>query len=398
VWRELSATAASFNVMTAGVPGTLIESAAVRDSVIMAACAAASAVADPAVGDRDAAARLMECLGVVSAAFPIGMAPSLGDFRRKLGEPLRNLLPSGLDPGPVGDMVLLDTAGRLRDEADDLCQEHFVPVAALEEHWSLSRIRAEQEEQQLYRELRSLGPARYVTGRELLVGLPAGELRALRRAWDDLWPRFGGYRPVTEMGRVQVEGWWFPCPTCRWPMRADAATGGVWRVRCEAHAARGVAYTTRPADWRGRPALAAAGKDAGHVEGQPATADHLAVSRPVWRYVTLPGILETGLRDHAEALGAEVSMWPNLDELDLVIRLGGKTWRIDAKAWASPVALAQALLASEPPAQLLHIVIPDHQRPARSALNDMLKGRRMTALTARDMKTLLDRAAGRDAL
>ena len=86
-------------------------------------------------------------------------------------------------------------------------------------------------------------------------------------------------------------------------------------------------------------------------------------------------------------------MWPNLDELDLVISLGRETWRIDAKAWASPVALAQALLAGEPPSQHLHIVIPDHQRPACSALNDMIAGRRMTARTASGMKRLLDQAA-----
>ena len=233
--------------MTAGIAGTLIEQETARDSVIMAACVAASSVADPAVPDRDTAARLMECLSVVSAAFPIGAAPSLGRFRRLLGEPLKHLIPPGLDPGLLGDLVLLDAAGRLCDEADDICREHFVPVAALEQRWSLARFRAEQEEQRLYRELRSLGPAGYVAARELLVGFPAGELRDLRHAWDDLWPRFGSYAPITELGHVQVDGWWFPCPACRWPMRAEPVTGGVWRIRCEAHAARGVAYTARPA-------------------------------------------------------------------------------------------------------------------------------------------------------
>lgn len=370
-----------------------MESSAVRDSVVMAACVAASAVTDSGVPDRQKAARLMECLGVVSAAFPIGTAPSLGEFRRLLREPLKRLIPPGLDPGSVGDVVLLDTAGRLCDEAEDICREHFVPVAALAERWSLSRLRAEQEEQRLYRSLRSLGPDGYVRARELLVGFPAGEVRVLRRKWDDLWPRFGDYAPVADLGGVQVDGWWFPCPACRWPMRMEAATGGVWRVRCEAHAARGIAYTTRPADWSGRPALAAAGKQASEVEGQPATADHLAVSRAVWRYVTLPGIVETDLRNHAQQLGAEVAMWPNLDEFDLLIVLGGKSWRVDAKAWASPAALAQALLAAEPPRQHLEIVIPDHQRSACAALNDMLAGRHMTARTVSDMRRLLERAA-----
>lgn len=370
-----------------------MEPGAARDSVVMAACAAASAVADPAVADRDKAARLMECLGVVSAAFSIGAAPTLREFRRLLQEPLNRLMPPGVDPGPVGDLVLVDETGRLCDEAEDICREHFVPVAGLAERWPVARLRAEQEERRLYRALRSLGQAGYVRARELLVDLPAGELRVLRHAWDDLWPRFGDYAPVSDLGRVQVGGWWFPCPACRWPMRAEAATGGVWRVACEAHAARGIAYTTSPADWPGRPVLAAAGRRAGKVEGQPATADHLAVSRPVWRYVTLPGIMETDLRDHARRLGADVSMWPNLDEFDLHIQLGRNVWRIDAKAWASPVALAHALLAGEPPGQHLEIVIPDHQRPACAAINDMLAGRRMTARTLSGMKRLLGQAA-----
>ena len=375
------------------VSGTLIEPNAARDSVVMAACAAASAVADPAMPDRDKAARLMECLAVVSAAYPIGEAPIFGRFRRLLREPLQRLMPPGVDPGPVGDLVLLDDAGRLCDEAEDICREHLVPVAVLGERWPLAQLRAEQEEQRLYRGLRSLGQAGYVRARELLVNHPAGELRVLRHAWDDLWPRFGDYAPVSDLGRVQVDGWWFPCPACRWPMRAEPATGGVWRVACEAHAARGIAYTTSPADWPGRPVLAAAGKHAGEVEGHAATADHLAVSRTVWRYVTLPGIMETDLRDYAQRLGANVIMWPNLDEYDLHVELGTNRWRIDAKAWASPVALAHALLAGEPPGQQLEIVIPDHQRPACTAVNDMLAGRLMTARTLGDMKRQLARAA-----
>jgi hypothetical protein len=46
----------------------------------------------------------------------------------------------------------------------------------------------------------------------------------------------------------------------------------------------------------------------------------MAVSRPVWRFVTLPGALECELRDHAAGLGAEVSMWPDLDSYDVHIQ------------------------------------------------------------------------------
>jgi hypothetical protein len=88
-------------------------------------------------------------------------------------------------------------------------------------------------------------------------------------------------------------------------------------------------------------------------------------------------------------------MWPNMDEFDLFIEVRGKSWRVDAKAWASPLALVQALLDGDPPAQHLEIVVPDRQSPACAALNDMLSGRRMTVRTLGGMKSLLDRAAGR---
>ena len=338
----------------------------------------------------------MECLGLVTAAFPIGAAPSLSGFRRLLGEPLKRLMPPGIAAGPIGDLVLLDPDGMLHDGAADIWREHLVPAAALEQRWSLPRLRAEQEERRLYRELRSLGQAGYVRARELLISQPAGELRALRHAWDDLWPRFGDYRPVGELGQVIVSGWWFPCPACRWPMRAIQTTGDVWRVSCEAHAARGVSYSARPAGWNGEPALAAAGRHAPSVTGQLATADHLAVACPVWRYITLPGVLEIDLRDYARRLGAEVALWPDLDEYDLLITLGRREWRIDVKAWASPIALAHALLASELPGEHLDVVIPDHQGPACGAINDVIRSRNMTAMTIRGMKSLL-RTAAREA-
>jgi REase associating with pPIWI_RE len=380
------------NLSSASAPGTEM----VRDTIITAACAAAYAVSDRGAGPRATGERLIECLGVLAAAHPVGGAPSMAEFRRLLSEPVRNLMPAGTDAGQTGDLILLDRAGRLHDEAADVWREHLIPAAAFEQRWSLPRLRAEQEERRLYQELRALGQDGYVRARELLVTRPAGDVRALRRAWDDLWPRLGDYHPVADLGQVAVSGWWFPCPACRWPMRAEEATGGVWRVSCEADAARGVSYTARPEDWRGEPVLAPAGRHAPRVTGQHASADHFAVSRAVWRYITLPGVLEIGLRDYALKLGADVTLWPHLDEYDLRITIGGRTWRIDVKAWASPVALARALLAADRPREHLHIVLPDHQTPACPAISDVLRPRNMTVTTMGRMKATL-RAAGREA-
>ncbi|WP_425302117.1 hypothetical protein, partial [Nocardia cyriacigeorgica] len=49
------------------------------------------------------------------------------------------------------------------------------------------------------------------------------------------------------------------------------------------------------------------------------------------------------MRDYARAAGAKVDMWPHKDRYDLRIRLNGKEWRVDAKAWSSPVAIVEAL-------------------------------------------------------
>jgi hypothetical protein len=79
----------------------------------------------------------------------------------------------------------------LSPEAEDVCHEHFIGCAALDQHWSQARVRAEQEEQRLYLALRDLGAEGYTRARELLTDNPAGDLRTLRRKWDELWPRFG---------------------------------------------------------------------------------------------------------------------------------------------------------------------------------------------------------------
>ncbi len=334
----------------------------------------------------------MSCLGVLMATYSVGDAPSLAEFREGLRRPLRYLIPGDVDPAGLGDLVLLDAEGQFSDEARDLCTEHLVPSAALDEHWPWAKVRAEQEERRIYEQLRRLRAEDYTRARELLVDQPAGELRKLRRAWDAMWGRFDHYEPLADWAWCQARGWWFPCPDCRWPMRVTG-TGAIVDVRCEAHAHDGISYTCKVDGAADRaPRLQPAGSRAVAVKGIPATRDHLAVSRTVWRYVTLPGVLERDLRDYAQAAGATVEMWPHKDRYDLKIILGQKVWRVDAKAWASPVALGEALRDGDPPALPLFIVIPDHQRPSRELLQHMVAEQGYTVLTAADLKAEIDKA------
>jgi pPIWI_RE three-gene island domain Y len=148
-----------------------------RDSAVVACCLAASAVSDAALSDRQKAAILMDCLGVLAAISPPGQVMTFGQLRAGLTMPLRELLPATIDPGSTGDVVLLDAEGMLSPEAEDVCHEHFIGYAALDQHWSQARVRAEQEEQRLYLALRDLGAEGYTRARELLTDNPAGDLR-----------------------------------------------------------------------------------------------------------------------------------------------------------------------------------------------------------------------------
>ena len=334
----------------------------------------------------------MDCLGVLAAVSPPGHVITLGQLRAGVSGPLRDLLPPGIDAGATGDIVLLEPWGSLSAEADDVAGEHFIECTALEQHWTHRRVRAEQEEQRLYQELRALGSDGYSRARGLLTDHASGHVQVLRNQWDTLWPRFGSYEPVVNWPWAQLGGWWFACPLCKWPMKVTRE-GAITTVQCAAHAPRGIRYTARAGGQdAGPPVLQAAGHGAPDVSGLPATSAYMAVSRPVWRFVTLPGVLECELRDHAAGLGAEVSMWPDLDSYDVHIQAPARQWRIDAKAWVSPLGLLDALRERPPRERPLYIVLPDHQRPACQALNEALRPHGFKVRTAAQIKSEVSKA------
>ena len=337
---------------------------------------------------------LMDCLGVLAAAHAPGCAPSMAQFRIGLHGRLRALLPDDLPVGALGDVELLDSDGQLADEAHDLYVEYAMPISALDGHWSWAKVSAELEERRIYEKLRRLPEREYTEARGLIVKHVSGELSVIRKAWDGKLTQFNLYEPVSAWTGHQIRGYWFACPTCRWPMRVERR-GGVFEVRCEAHARDGVKYSCDIDDRPGRaPQLQPAGAGAKAVRAVPATADHLALSRIAWRYVALPGLLECELRDFAKGLKARVTMWPHKDRYDLRIVLGGQTWKVDAKAWADVQKLGEALQKeAENPAKPtepgLIIVIPDHQAAGRDMLHHMIKGLEYRALTAQGLKNEL---------
>ena len=366
-----------------------------RDQAVTACCLAAAVLGDPDLLAQRRGKALMSCLGALTATFVVGEAPTMAQFRRGLQGRLGDLLPYEAQGDVLDDVVLLDSFGQLSDEARDLAAEHLVPSAAFEEHWPWPKVASEQEERRIFEVLRRFPQAEYTRARELLVEAPAGDLRKLRRAWDTLWTRIEPYEPIVPWRWCQLQGYWFPCPSCRWPMRVTVHDS-VADIRCEAHAQAGVSYTCRVGGASRRaPTLNPAGHAAPPVRGVHATNECVAVSRTIWRYVTLPGLLECQLRDHARSKGAEVTMWPNKDQYDLRITLGGKTWKVDAKAWASPVALADALREKDCPVPGLIIVIPDHQRTSASLIAEAIRPAGYRLMVMADIMAQIDTTAGR---
>lgn len=386
----MSVARSNFAAMSS--PTVIEDRSRARDWAISACCLAAGAMSDRSMNDACRAARLMDCLGVLASVSPPGHTITLGQLRAGVSGPLGDLLPPGIDAGATNDVVLLDSWGSLSAEAEDVAREHFIDCAALEQHWTHRRVRAEQEEQHLYQELRTLGSEGYSRARGLLTDHASGEVQVLRNQWDMLWPRFGSYEPVAKWPWAHHSGWWFPCPLCRWPMKVTGE-GAITTVQCEAHMRRGIRYTARADRQEAKPpVLQAAGNGSPKVSGLPATAAYMAVSRPVWRFVTLPGVLECELRDQATGLGAKVTMWPDLDSYDLHIETPTRQWRIDAKAWASPVRLVDVLRDRPPEDRPLYIVLPDHQRPACRALNEALRPYGFIVRTAAQVRSEVSKA------
>ncbi len=372
-----------------------------RDLAVTACCAAAVAEADRTGDPGQRAARLVDCLGVLRSAHGAGSAAALDmrTLRRGLRQGLAPLLPiDGEGDDPLGEVRLVDSDGLLCDAVEDLGREHLVPQQALMEYWPWARLRAEQEEQQLYAEIRRLPPEDYAKVRELLASHPVAERGVLWEKWGGLWGRFGFFEPVSSWPWCNAAGWCFPCPVCAWPMRAQPAGGGVFAVSCDVHLLEGAQYTCRQdRGGSGPPVLEGGGCSTGRVKGFPAAGDYLAVSRTVWRYLTLPGRMEFAIRDAlADIAGLEVFMYPEGDRYDLRITaaapLVAREWRVDAKAWRSFDALADALL--ERPvlggAVPLIIVVPHRRRSDLPRLRVRLAGRPdLEVMTDKDLVAMV---------
>lgn len=64
----------------------------------------------------------------------------------------------------------------------------------------------------------------------------------------------------------------------------------------------------------------------------------------LYRYVTVPGLVEQEFLRQVQRLGVKVDLYPDFDSWDFRLHLGGgETWAIDLKDWARPFWLAREL-------------------------------------------------------
>lgn len=302
-------------------------------------------------------------------------------LRRALREGIGPLLPAARGRDRLNTAVLVDERGLLCEAVEDLGREHMVEHRVLMRHWPWERVRAEQEEQSLYDEIKRLPLPEYARVRELLADKPAAPQDELWKTWDGLWGRFGFFEPVASWPWCNVTGWCFLCPFCSWPMRAQALGEGVVAVMCDEHALVGAQYTCSPGPGKTAPALEG-GRRIGDVELFPAAGDYLAVRRSVWRYLSLPGQMEHRLiEDLPVTAGLHANSYPDHDRYDVHITAGSplvpKEWLVDAKAWRSLSALGRALQDRPRLDDVLPltIVVPQRQKSELPVLRAMLSRR-----------------------
>ncbi|MFF8729536.1 hypothetical protein ACF073_24030 [Streptomyces sp. NPDC015171] len=127
------------------------------------------------------------------------------------------------------------------------------------------------------------------------------------------------------------------------------------------------------------------------------------MSRPVWRYGTLPVLLELQLCDAVVDLPhVELVMWPGEqrpDEYDLHITVAvpgkrARHWRVDAKAWESVVALGKALTNRPALRKGLTIVLPDHQHSEQHFLAAQVCDRGVRVTTVSRLVSDIEKACG----
>ncbi|MEU1172065.1 hypothetical protein [Streptomyces microflavus] len=361
--------------------------------------------------------RLMEAHGILMAACGPGHLIPFDELMGRLtgdrAGSLEGLLPDWIDSETLAGVRLMDSEGVATEEGFDFRHEAQRVMRAAQKVGKFAgqvtkpKLDDEYSQEAVFSSIK--GPF-YERHRSTLVENPTepsgnlAELNLPSRANDF-------YKPIPQY--AQYNGWWWPCPACKWPMKVAASrTGGRTRgrVRClyPWHEETGASYEfvvtarkkTAPVlsptfECRvpsGRFARLWTGAVPQMPEAKPAT-DYVALVRPVWRYTVIPGLPELALhRAAAAALEGtpwESHLWPNGDQCDLwITREGGEKPRFpaDFKDYTWPNHLVNKLhMDGGDQGGAEYLVVPDHRQDQVDQLDAVCRIYRMkAAMTATD--------------
>jgi hypothetical protein len=85
-----------------------------------------------------------------------------------------------------------------------------------------------------------------------------------------------------------------------------------------------------------------------------------AITPGVHRYGTIPGLWEIYLSEELSKIGARVTLWPEIDEYDLLVEFGRKIrWAIDVKDWSCLDEERLKKVRCRPDTRETFVVFPD---------------------------------------
>ncbi|MBE9228346.1 Fis family transcriptional regulator [Phormidium sp. LEGE 05292] len=113
-----------------------------------------------------------------------------------------------------------------------------------------------------------------------------------------------------------------------------------------------------------------------------------AVTPGVHRYGTIPGLAEMKLAESLTKLGIRVTLWPEIDEFDLLVEFGRKiNWAIDVKDWSYLDEERLQSVQYRPDATETFIVFPDERddllriKVVRQQIEPLLGGVRLMLMS-----------------
>lgn len=122
------------------------------------------------------------------------------------------------------------------------------------------------------------------------------------------------------------------------------------------------------------------------------------VTPGIYRYGTIPGLWEIHLAEELSKLGVRVTLWPQIDEFDLLVEFSRKLrWAIDVKDWSYLDMERLQKVQYRPDAQETFIVFPDSRerelgiKVVREKLEPSLNGVRLKLISEiiTEAKTIL---------